>query len=167
MRRIVADIAILLAAAAAVAGCNREQNSPPAGAPAAGAAPTVAAATAAQPAAAAPTAGQPAAAAPGGGADADDDSIELIADAEPDSGESPLKVQFSVDAVLDGELDGATYTWDFGDGSAPSKERNPQHTYDKPGEYLATVRVANQSGEAGWDEIDIEVEAHELPAGEE
>jgi hypothetical protein len=29
------------------------------------------------------------------------------------------------------------------------------------------VRVVNKTGERGWDEIDIEAEAHELPAGEE
>ena len=91
----------------------------------------------------------------------------MFADADQDTGAAPLHVRFSVDAVIDGELDGATFTWNFGDGSPPSNERNPEHTYTTAGDYLATVRAVNKVGERGWDEIDIEVESAHLPAGEE
>ena len=50
-----------------------------------------------------------------------------------------------------------TYAWDFGDGSN-STDQNPMHTYDKVGEYTATLTVTNQKGNKGTDEIDIFVE---------
>jgi hypothetical protein len=169
MRQVVAEISIVAVAALLLAGCERDTSSPPTGGPSVAAAPT-----AVPPTVTAPTA------APAGDVDADTDDadtdtdaegvvddIQLFAEAEPDSGAVPLRVRFSVDAMLDGELEGATFTWNFGDGSPPSQERNPEHTYAKPGEYLATVRAVNKLGEHGWDEIDIEAEAHELPAGEE
>jgi PKD repeat protein len=96
-----------------------------------------------------------------------EEHIDVLADADPDSGEAPLRVQFSADAVLDADANEPTYTWNFGDGSPPSNERNPTHVYEKPGEYLATVRVVNKIGEYGTDEVEIEVEHAELPAGEQ
>lgn len=35
------------------------------------------------------------------------------------------------------------YTWDFGDGSAPSREVNPYHVYTKPGNY--TIKLSAQT----------------------
>lgn len=35
------------------------------------------------------------------------------------------------------------YTWDFGDGSAPSREVNPYHIYTKPGKY--TIKLSAQT----------------------
>jgi hypothetical protein len=139
--------AIALCAALALLGCTRNSSTPPSGATAATSAPTAAVTPASD--------GE------------DEGDIVLVGDADPDSGEVPLRVHFSVDAVLDEELNQPTFTWDFGDGSPPSHERTPEHTYTKPGDYLATVRVENKTGERGWDEIDIEAEAHDLPAGEE
>ena len=139
---------LAIAVLSAFAACAHSASNPPAAAATATAAPTVAAAT------------------PASEAD-DEGDIVLVADADPDSGEVPLHVRFSVDPVLDQELNQPTYTWDFGDGSPASHERNPEHTYTKAGDYLATVRVQNKTGERGWDEVDIEAEAHELPAGEE
>jgi gliding motility-associated-like protein len=37
-----------------------------------------------------------------------------------------------------------TWEWDFGDGTT-SKERNPSHTYSKPGTYKMILRVANET----------------------
>lgn len=146
-----AVIAIALFAVLALTGCNRNTSSPQSGAA------VTAAATPVAPLAAATPAGDV----------GEEDDIVLVGDADPDSGEVPLRVRFSVDAVLDEDLNQPTYTWDFGDGSPPSHERSPEHTYTKAGDYLATVRVRNKTGERGWDEIDIEAEAQALPAGEE
>jgi PKD repeat protein len=82
--------------------------------------------------------------------------LDVIADAEPDEGAPPLKVQFSA-SVEEEEGGPFTFHWDFGDGKS-STEQNPMHTYDKVGEYTATLSVTNVKGQKGTDEIDIFVE---------
>src|SRR3954454_12300034 len=60
---------------------------------------------------------------------ADDEEYELdvIAEAEPDEGAPPLKVQFT--ASVEEESGGPfTFSWDFGDGQK-STDQNPVHTY--------------------------------------
>jgi PKD repeat protein len=54
-----------------------------------------------------------------------------------------------------------TYKWNFGDGSAPSSETNPSHTYAEPGDYTASVVIANPGGATASDEVDITVEEGE------
>jgi PKD repeat protein len=91
--------------------------------------------------------------------------LDVIAEAEPDEGAPPLKVQFT--ASVEEETGGPfTYHWDFGDG-ASSTEQNPSHTYAKVGEYTATLTVTNQKGNKGTDEIDIFVETDEEGGGGE
>jgi len=106
-------------------------------------------ATTAQPGAATATTTAPA-------AQADDDSeyeLDVIAEAEPDEGAPPLKVQFT--ASVEEETGGPFgFSWDFGDGNK-STDQNPVHTYDKVGEYTATLTVTDQKGHKGTDEIDI------------
>jgi PKD repeat protein len=154
MRAPAVEIAFVIVVMLACAGCNRTDS--------ASSQPQAAAAST-------PTAQAPPAT-PRTTASAEmegEGDIELIADADPDSGEVPLHVRFSVEALLDQEANQPTYTWDFGDGSPPSHDASPEHTYEKPGDYLATVRLVTKTGERGWDEVDIEAEAHQLPAGEE
>ena len=153
MRATAVQIAFAIVVVLACASCTHNEST--------SSQPQAAASTPTAQAAAAAPAGPTAAS---GGEEAD---VELIADADPDSGEVPLHVTFSVEALLDRELNQPTYTWDFGDGSPQSHEVNPQHTYEKPGDYLATVRMVTKTGERGWDEVDIEAEKHEMPAGEE
>jgi PKD repeat protein len=43
-----------------------------------------------------------------------------------------------------GEVD--VYFWTFGDGSAPSSEANPVHTFPAPGNYSVSLRVSNPGG---------------------
>jgi PKD repeat protein len=43
-------------------------------------------------------------------------------------------------------LDGTSYSWNFGDGSAPDTEANPSHTYSQPGTYVVLLSVANDCG---------------------
>jgi len=52
--------------------------------------------------------------------------------------------------------DGAVtaWRWDFGDGSAPSAEQSPVHTYGSAGRYRVTLRVTDNAGATGlafWD----------------
>src|SRR5690348_3513757 len=89
--------------------------------------------------------------------------LDVIAEAEPDEGAPPLKVQFT--ASVEEESGGPfTYSWDFGDGSK-STDQNPSHTYAKVGEYTATLTLTNQKGNKGTDEIDIFVETDEEGGG--
>lgn len=109
-----------------------------------------------QPAApAAPAAQPPAAQAPATAAQPEVDCFVLV-DAEPDFGPPPLKVQFETEIDCTGSP--VTYTWDFGDGKTGGSEANPSHVYDKPGEYVAVVKVKAPDGGEGEDEIDITVD---------
>src|SRR5262249_3790725 len=91
--------------------------------------------------------------------------LDVIAEAEPDEGAPPLKVQ-STASVEEEEGSPWTYAWDFGDG-AKSTEQNPTHTYEKVGEYTATLTVTDQKGNKGNDEIDIFVETDDGEGGGE
>lgn len=85
--------------------------------------------------------------------------LDVIAEAEPDEGAPPLKVQFTA-SVEEDEGGPWKFEWDFGDGKK-STEQNPSHTYDKVGEYTATLTVIDQKNNKGTDEIDIFVETEE------
>jgi len=95
--------------------------------------------------------------------DEDEYELDVIAEAEPDEGAPPLKVQFTA-SVEEEEGGPWTYAWDFGDG-AKSTEQNPMHTYEKVGEYTATLTVTDQKGNKGNDEIDIFVETDDGEGG--
>jgi PKD repeat protein len=105
-----------------------------------------------------PPATTKAAATPSSTASNDDEEYELdvIAEAEPDEGAPPLKVQFTA-SVEEDEGGPWKFEWDFGDG-AKSTDQNPVHTYDKVGEYTATLTVTDTKSNKGTDEIDIFVE---------
>jgi len=82
-------------------------------------------------------------------------------DAEPDSGEAPLKVKFKPD--LEGEeVKKPRFHWDFGDGTN-SKEREPVHVFKRPGEYKVSCRIDDVDGRWGRDEVTIYVEPKENP----
>lgn len=91
---------------------------------------------------------------PGEGEAAHDDCA-VVADVNPDFGPPPLAVTFTAEAECG---QGATYKWDFGDGSPPSTEANPTHTYTKDGDYTASVTVSGPNGATASDDIDIFVE---------
>jgi PKD repeat protein len=133
--------AVLIVALVALPGCggSKQEETPPA-------------------AETKPTTPPPAPPAAASGTDEEDLDYELdvIAEAEPDEGAPPLKVQFTA-SVEEEEGGPFTFGWDFGDGNK-STEQNPVHTYEKVGEYTATLTVTNQKGNKGTDEIDIFVE---------
>jgi len=101
---------------------------------------------------------------PNAAANEDEDyELDVIAEAEPDEGAPPLKVQFT--ASVEEETGGPfTFSWDFGDGQK-SADQNPVHTYEKVGEYTATLTVTNQKGNKGTDEVDIFAETDEGETG--
>jgi cytochrome c len=79
------------------------------------------------------------------------------ASADPTSGQPPLEVEFSSEGSIDPDGTSLTYEWNFGDGSAPSTDPNPTHTYTTAGTYTATLRVTDQSGATGVDNVQIVV----------
>jgi PKD repeat protein len=94
------------------------------------------------------------------GEDGDEEyELDVIAEAEPDEGAPPLKVQFTA-SVEEDEGGPWKFEWNFGDGQK-STEQNPSHTYEKVGEYTATLTVVDQKNNKGTDEIDIFVETDE------
>jgi hypothetical protein len=91
------------------------------------------------------------------GEEPEEADCSVIADAEPDYGDPPLTVHFSVDyECTEGS---ATVSWDFGDHSGGAREDNPIHTYHDVGEYTAVVTVTTADGATATDEIDITVES--------
>jgi PKD repeat protein len=144
MTRTIIRPLLLLAAVSlsGCGGCNGDKTPPPAAAPAA--TPTVGAAAAA---------GATAAVAPEQGNEVD---CFVIVDAEPDFGAPPLTVHFTTETDCTGSP--VTFSWDFGDGSKGGNEAQPSHTYEKAGDYIATVTATAPDGGNGTDEIDITVD---------
>jgi hypothetical protein len=145
--------AIAIAVFAAISGCGScqppEEKSTAPGSAASSAEPTKPAPPAQAPPIA-PVPDQPAAQAP------EEDDCFVVLDAVPDYGPAPLEVQFS--AEVDCTSGDPTYAWTFGDGSPVSTEANPKHTYQKPGEYPASVVITGPGGGTDTDELDILVE---------
>ncbi len=81
--------------------------------------------------------------------------------ANPTTGGIPLAVQFSSDGTYDPNGDPLTLEWHFGDGSPPSSQANPLHTYTTVGSFVATL-VATDSG-AHADSASITIETLNLP----
>ncbi|MBA8824903.1 glucose/arabinose dehydrogenase/type 1 glutamine amidotransferase [Saccharopolyspora lacisalsi] len=64
------------------------------------------------------------------------------ASVQPTAQNTPMKMAFNGE-----DSGGVSYTWDFGDGSAPSHEADPTHTYTEGGTYTATLTVTYADGE--------------------
>ena len=78
------------------------------------------------------------------------------ATATPDNGATPLTVQFSSAGSIDPDGTALTYAWDFdGNGSTDSTAANPSHTYNTAGAFNATLRVTDQSGQTGVDQVQV------------
>jgi len=74
------------------------------------------------------------------------------ASAIPSSGVAPLAVTLSSAGSDDPDGTIAAYNWDFGDGSEPSSDSNPSHTYTA-GTYLATLTVTDNEGGTDTDTV--------------
>ncbi|WP_239075408.1 ThuA domain-containing protein [Planosporangium flavigriseum] len=53
------------------------------------------------------------------------------------------------------KIGGVAWEWNFGDGSRPSREANPTHTYARYGTYHATVTVTYANGEKATGKFDV------------
>jgi len=69
--------------------------------------------------------------------------LSATASGNPTSGAAPLHVVFAGGAS--GGTAPYTYSWSFGDGSAPSTEQNPTHDYTTNGSYDATLTVTDSA----------------------
>ena len=74
--------------------------------------------------------------------------------ATPQSGPAPLQVNFRSDAT-DPSGQGLSYSWEFGDGSAPGTGQTVSHTYERAGYYQARVTVTDAAGEQSSASIQI------------
>ena len=79
------------------------------------------------------------------------------ATATPDSGPTPLQVQFSSEGSSDPDGGDITaWAWDFeSDGTVDSTDPNPTHTYTEPGAYTASLRVTDADGQVGVDNVNV------------
>lgn len=66
--------------------------------------------------------------------------IIAFAEGEPDTGPAPLTVKFKA-SIQDSNVEDLHFTWDFGDGTPPVREKNPRHQYERPGRYTARLTV--------------------------
>ena len=82
-----------------------------------------------------------------------------LASADVTSGAAPLVVSFSSEGSLDSDGTIVNYAWNFGDGSSPSAEANPTHTYTTGGTFVATLRVTDNGGAVGSSTVAILVSA--------
>lgn len=78
-----------------------------------------------------------------------------VATATPAAGPPPLAVQFTGDPSSDPDGDPLSYSWDFGDGSAPHTSADPLHTYSSAGDYIAVLTVDDGFGHPSTDSVPI------------
>lgn len=83
--------------------------------------------------------------------------------ASPTSGRVPLTVTFDGSGSSDSDPGDsvASYTFDFGDGSAPVTKSSPTvtHTYQKAGDYTARLKVTDTHGAASIDNASVGIQA--------
>ncbi|MGY0065310.1 PQQ-dependent sugar dehydrogenase [Streptomyces sp. QTS137] len=72
------------------------------------------------------------------------------------SGKAPLTVSFSSAGSSDPDGDDFGHSWAFGDG-ATSTAANPSHTYSADGQYTATLKVTDTTGESATASVQITV----------
>jgi PKD repeat protein len=78
-----------------------------------------------------------------------------VASATPTSGIAPLTVNFSSAGSNDPDGSIASYSWNFGDGSAASANSSPSHVYQNPGNYTAVLTVTDNRGATGTAPVGI------------
>jgi len=77
------------------------------------------------------------------------------ASATPTSGIVPLTVSFSSAGSSDPDGSIASYSWNFGDGSAVSTAASPSHVYTQAGTFTAVLTVTDNRGGTGAAQVGI------------
>jgi len=86
------------------------------------------------------------------------------ASAMPTSGIAPLTVTFSSAGSNDPDGSIASYSWNFGDGTANSSSASPAHVYQNAGSYTAVLTVTDNSGATATANASVTVSANPLIA---
>jgi PKD repeat protein len=75
----------------------------------------------------------------------------------PYSGAVGAQIAFSSAGSVDPDGSIASYSWNFGDGSATSPRQNPRHGYTAPGTYTVTLTVTDNQGATSIDTATVTV----------
>jgi PKD repeat protein len=70
--------------------------------------------------------------------------LEARFSADKVSGPTPLTVQFKDESLGGSGING--WLWDFGDGTPPSNQQNPTHTYSNTGNYTVSLTITRADG---------------------
>ena len=84
------------------------------------------------------------------------------ASVNPTSGIPPLAVSFDASASTDPDGDPLSYSWSFGDGTSGSGATTI-HTYNSPGQFIATLTVNDDKG--GQDLVAVNISVGSAPTG--
>lgn len=84
-------------------------------------------------------------------------SPTAVASATPVSGIAPLTVAFSSAGSTDPDGSIASYSWNFGDGTALDTTANPSHVYQAAGTFNAVLTVTDNRGAKGTAQVTITV----------
>ncbi|RPF20263.1 ThuA domain-containing protein [Myceligenerans xiligouense] len=79
------------------------------------------------------------------------------ASADVTDGLAPLTVQFSSEGTRHPAGEPISLQWTFGDGSEPSSEANPTHTYTENGRYTAQLVATDAAGQTGVANVTVVV----------
>ena len=98
------------------------------------------------------------------------DGVDLLCEVKFDASRRMICAGDSVQ-FFDQSYHGVTaWEWDFGDGSAPSAEQDPWHTFDQPGFYTIKLTASNATATADGIQTDfihvLEDNAMDLPYSE-
>ncbi len=80
-----------------------------------------------------------------------------VISASPVSGEAPLAAVFSASGSIDEDGSIASYSWNFGDGSAVSTDPNPSHSFTSAGSYKVVLTVTDNDGLMGSSSVTVTV----------
>lgn len=83
------------------------------------------------------------------------DELYVDAEPDPDEGQPPLTVKFNT--TVEDATGEVKCEWDFGDGTPKSGDMNPQHIYQKEGDFIALVKCKDSKGIEGETEVDVTV----------
>jgi PKD repeat protein len=82
----------------------------------------------------------------------------------PTSGIAPLSVTFSSAGSNDPDGSIASYSWNFGDGTATSSSASPTHVYQNAGNFTAVLTVTDNRGATGSAQMAITATGNPLVA---